>query len=244
MDIRSRIEDFLTKGQDIMSGLSIDCVVFGCHEGELRVLLLKLRHASFCTLPGGFIHKTEGIDDAALRILKERTGLEDIYLEQFRVFGQVGRGSTRAHRETLAAYGITIDASHWLLQRFVSIGYYALVDHTKVTPTPDVFSESCGWYSLEDLPELILDHSDIIRSALDGLRLVLNHKLSGFKLLPETFTMAELQGVYESILGKKLQRTNFQRKMLSLGILERLDKKWTGGAHKAPYLYRFDSKLQ
>lgn len=225
-----------------MPGLSIDCVVFGYHDSELRVLLLKARHASYCTLPGGFIFKEESIDDAALRVLEERTGLKEVYLEQFRVFGKVGRGDYRVHQETLEAYGITIDAAHWLLQRFVSIGYYALVDYTQVDPSPDIFSESCDWHALDELPDLLLDHQLIIQEALENLRLMLDHKLAGFNLLPETFTMADLQGVYEAILGIKLQRTNFQRKMLSLGILERLEKKWTGGAHKAPYLYRFDPK--
>lgn len=224
-----------------MPGLSIDCVVFGYHEGELRVLLLEIRHTPYFGLPGGFIYQQESIDEAALRILKERAGLQDVYLEQFRVFGQADRGNYRVHREMLAAYGIHPDPGHWLLQRFVSIGYYALVDYTQVKPSPDVFSVSCDWHALEELPELILDHRSIIRHALAGLRLMLDHKLAGFNLLPETFTMADLQGVYEAILGKKLQRPNFQRKMLSLGILERLDKKWTGAAHKAPYLYRFDS---
>ncbi|MCB0559232.1 MAG: hypothetical protein H6573_23495 [Lewinellaceae bacterium] len=92
------------------------------------------------------------------------------------------------------AYGIEPAPGHWLLQRFVSIGYYALVDYTKVKPSPDVFSVSCDWHPLEELPELIRDHRNIIHHALGSLRLMLDHKLSGFNLLPETFTMADLQG--------------------------------------------------
>ena len=118
-----------------------------------------------------------------------------------------------------------------------------MVDFTKIQPHSHLNLEEGGWFDIYDLPETIaFDHREILLKALDSLRLFLDHKLSVFNLMPETFTMGELQSLYETILNKKLLRANFQRKMLSLGILERLDKKWGGGAHKAPYLYRFDSQ--
>jgi hypothetical protein len=130
---------------------------------------------------------------------------------------------------------------HWLLRRFISVGYYALVDYTKAVPIPDLLSDYCDWYDLSNLPSLMLDHKMIIKKALTTLRENLDRKLIGFNLMPETFTMGELQSLYETILDQKLRRTSFQRKVLNLGILERGAKKWTGGAHKAPYLYRFIS---
>ncbi|MDB5150942.1 MAG: hypothetical protein JWQ57_4962, partial [Mucilaginibacter sp.] len=141
----------------------------------------------------------------------------------------------------MQARGYTPPNNHWLLKRFVSIGYYALVDFTKAVPAPDEISDSCDWYSLDELPVLMQDHRQIIDKALQTLQNNLDQKLIGFNLLTDEFTMGDLQSLYETILDKKLLRAAFQRKMLGLGILERVAKKWTGGAHKAPYLYRFIS---
>jgi hypothetical protein len=95
------------------------------------------------------------------------------------------------------------------------------------------------WYDIDKIPTLMFDHNEIFRKALETLRTMLDEKLICFNLLPDTFTMNELQNLYETILGEKMIRSNFQRKMLSLGILERIEKKMTGAANKAPYLYRF-----
>lgn len=135
--------------------------------------------------------------------------------------------------------GVNPPDNHWLLQRFISVGYYALVDFVKVKPKPATIFDLCEWYDLKYLPHLIQDHNQIIKKALETLQSNLNEKLIGFNLLPQDFTMGELQKLYETILGKELLRPVFQRKMLTFGILERVAKKWTGGAHKAPYLYRF-----
>ena len=237
------LKDVVDNGPSFLPQLSIDCVIFGYHANQLKVLLCQLLHSDQYALPGGFIGQEEDIDDAAKRILAERTGLTQIYLEQFGVFGQPGRTDKQTHQRTLEACGIPYDPNLWLFKRFVSIGYYALVDYQKVVPTPDVFSGSCTWHDSDTLPPLLFDHAAMIGKALDTLRLMLDHKLVGFNLLPATFTMAELQGVYETVLAQKLQRTNFQRKMLSLGILERVEKKYGGGSHKAPYLYRFDTQM-
>ncbi len=106
---------------------------------------------------------------------------------------------------------------------------------------PGEFSDAAEWVDIAAMPHLFLDHNKIVNKALEALRLSLDEKLVAFNLLGETFTMSEIQMVYETILGKKLVRTNFQRKMLSLDILDRIEKKFTGGAHKAPYLYRLKS---
>jgi hypothetical protein len=104
---------------------------------------------------------------------------------------------------------------------------------------PDKIFDGCAWYTLSDIPGLMQDHNQIIQKALESLRSDLDKKLIAFSLMPAEFTMNDLQILYETILDKKLLRSAFQRKILDLKMLERTAKKWTGGAHKAPYLYRF-----
>ncbi|WP_121810350.1 NUDIX hydrolase [Mucilaginibacter kameinonensis] len=228
-------------GEGFLPGLAIDTVIFGFHDNQLKVLLLSYKNSSLYALPGGFIHDNEDVNQAARRVLESRTALTNIYLEQFYVFGDYSRYDPTPLKAIMHARGYTAPDNHWLLKRFVSIGYYALVDFTKAVPTPDDISDSCDWYSLDDLPVLMQDHRQIIEKALQTLQNNLDQKLIGFNLLTDEFTMGDLQSLYETILNKKLLRAAFQRKMLSLGILERIAKKWTGGAHKAPYLYRFIS---
>jgi len=231
-------------GKGFLPGLSIDVVIFGFHQNHLKILLLKYKNTDLFALPGGFIREEENLNDAAKRTLHDRTGLKDIYLEQFYTFGNRDRQNKNTLRAIMQGNNLEPFADHWLLQRFVSVGYYALVDFTKVIPIPDALSDSCEWYELSDLPPLMLDHRQIVQKALETLRANLDRKLIGFNLLPETFTLTELQSLYETIMGQPLRRSSFQRKMLSLGILERVAKKFTGGAHKAPYLYRFVTEKQ
>jgi ADP-ribose pyrophosphatase YjhB (NUDIX family) len=228
-------------GAGFIKQVAIDTVVFGFHDHQLKVLLIRYKNSGFFALPGGFIGERENIDDAARRITSERTGLTDIYLEQFYVFGEYSRYDPVPFKTIMRLKGINPPDEHWLLQRFLSIGYYALVDFIEAKPTPAAIFDSCEWYDLEDMPEMVQDHAQIVQRALRALRANLDHQLVGFNLLPRRFTMAELQTLYETILDKKLLRPAFQRKMLSLGILERVAKKYSGGAHKAPYLYRFIS---
>ena len=216
--------------------ISIDCVVFGFHEGLMKVLILKVKDGEEWYLPGGFVQKEERIEAAADRILKERTGLDDIFLQQFYVFGDPER--SKQHFEM---YKDMLPANeNWFANRFLTIGYYALVDFCDVNPMPDQFSVSCNWYDLYELPELKLDHALILKTALDTLRLHLSYQPIGYNLMPKEFTMPELQKLYETILDKKLDRRNFQRRMLGFGILHRSEQQRKGGAHKAPYLYSFD----
>lgn len=225
--------------EDFLPGLAIDMVIFGFHQNQLKVLLLEYQNTNLFALPAGFIREHESLNDAARRSLAQRTGLHDIYLEQYYVFGDQSRHDPGPLRSIMKGKGITPTDDHWLLQRFVSVGFFALVDFTKAVPSPDLLSDHCGWYDLDSLPALMLDHESMVGKALETLRDTLDRKLIGFNLLPDTFTMGELQCLYETILNEKLNRTSFQRKMLGLGILERVEKKYTGGAHKAPYLYRF-----
>lgn len=219
-----------------LNHLSIDCVVFGFHESQLKVLLLKMKGEEKWYLPGGFILKDEQLDDAATRILHQRTGLDHIFLQQFHVFGDPYR--SRPHHDMYKE--VEADENNWFSSRFISIGYYALVDFHNTVPAPDEFSQICTWRNLDDLPDFSLDHRQILDRALYTLRLQLNYQPIGYNLMPREFTMPELQKLYETILDKKLDRRNFQRKILAFDILDRSEHTRKGGAHKAPYLYSFN----
>ncbi|MBO0947970.1 NUDIX hydrolase [Fibrella forsythiae] len=233
--------------QDYIQQLSIDCVIFGYREKQLNVLVPKMDfRGDFWALPSGYIGQDEGIGQAARRILEERTGIQTIYLDQFCVFGDAERSNAQVlerlislNGDKLVERGLNSKALEWITRRFVSIGYYALVDINKVIPRKNEIDESIEWYPITQLPTLIMDHNEMVAKALETLRLNLDQKLIGFNLLPETFTMKELQELYEAIFDKPFPRNNFQKKILDLNVLERLEKKFTGAANKAPYLYRF-----
>ena len=214
-------------------------MIFGFSSGKLKVLVLKYRNTRFYALPGGFVRSNQDLDEAVQEGLKERTGLDKIYLEQFHTFGSLQRFQPGVMKAILEANGTSIEKNAWMLERFVSVAYYALINYEDVTPRPDALSDSCTWYDVARLPKLMLDHGVIVGKALQTLRDNLERKLVGGNLLPARFTMKELQEVYEVILGKQLHRGTFQRKMLAMDVLMRHDKQFSGGAHKAPYLYSF-----
>jgi 8-oxo-dGTP diphosphatase len=239
MTTRQKNEVTSINGDGFLKNVAIDAVIFGFHDNQLKVLLIEYKLTGLFALPGGFIKDDEDVNAAAMRVVSERTGLPNIYLDQFYVFGDYARYDPTPLKIIMKANSAIPPDEHWLLKRFISIGYYALVDFTKAKPSPAAIFDSCEWYELNNMPALIQDHSKIVIKALNALQLNLDRNLIGFNLLPEEFTLGELQILYETILGKKLLRPAFQRKVLGLGILERIAKKWTGGAHKAPYLYRF-----
>lgn len=222
-----------------MPGISIDGVIFGYHPGQLKILLLEYKKTELHALPGGFVKYDESLHSAADRIIRERSGLGDVYLNQFHTFGSLQRSNPEYMKQLMRRNGAYLPERHWLHQRFISIGYYALIDYSKARPVPDNFSDSCRWYDVQRLPELMLDHRHIVDKALETLKENIEHKSTGLNLLNKTFTMAELQQLYETILGEKLHRTGFHRKMLYSGRLQRVGKKNTGKAHRAPFLYRF-----
>lgn len=221
-------------------GLSLDCVIFGFHDSQLNVLLLKMKHTEDWALPGGFVLKDESLEHAAYRALKDRTGLDNIFLNQFYVFGDPTRADANYNERLLDDISLDPTLKEFFKQRFITVGYYALVDFSHTVPRPDDISEECRWWNLLEMPQLIIDHDKILNKALETLRLQLRYQPIGYNLLPEKFTMPELQKLYETILGKTLDRRNFQRKILSYGILKKLDEIRKGGAHKAPNLYSFD----
>lgn len=223
-----------------LPGVSIDCVVAGFDLKELYILLLKWKEHDIWMLPGGFIHLHEDMDQAATRILEERTGIKLPYLKQFHTFGDVNRREKNLLSEVDLQGKLFADFTAFLAQRFISTGYLSLVDMHNCTPTPDIMSDRCTWIPLNQLPELLFDHSEIVEKAMEQLRSRINYMPVGISLLPEKFTMKDFQTMYENILDGRLDRGNFQKKMLKLGFLDRHEKQLTGGAHKAPYLYSFN----
>ena len=238
MDSKELIAQTSNEAKEIyIPHMSADPVIFCFEKNVLKVLLVKMNYRQLWLLPGGYIKKDEDLDDAVLRILKDRAGVNAVsYLEQFAVFGK--RNRSEAYFEDFDN-----DSNH--KQRFVSIGYYALYNPSKINLAADRFSESCEWIDLSQLPEIemAMDHKEIIEKALLTLREKIALKPIGINLLPEKFTLSEIQKLYEAILGKALNRGNFYRKIKNLGILIKLDEKRKGGAHKAPHLYSFDEEV-
>jgi ADP-ribose pyrophosphatase YjhB (NUDIX family) len=237
------LKHLLEKGDVLyQAGLSVDCVIFSFHEQHLKILLLKMDVVQKWALPGGFIKKNETIENAAYRVLQERTGVKDIFLQQFNVFGDPNRSDASIHQNRYLEYGIKIPKDNWLLQRFITIGFYALIDFSEVNLRDIVSDDTAEWIDMNKVSNLMMDHAAIVQKALVTLRTQLAYLPIGKNLLPKKFTMPELQKLYETILNEKLDRRNFQRKLLSFGILNRLNETKKGGAHKAAYLYTFNEK--
>ncbi len=213
--------------ENYLKSVSLDCVIFGFHDNQLKVLLLKMKFSHEWALPGGFLCLDESVENAAKRVLKERTGLGNIFLKQFMVFSNISRSKMNPAVQDLVISGANPDLE-WFAQRFISIGFYALVDFTKAAATPDTFSESAEWKNLTEIENLILDHNLILQEALSNLRLQLNYQPIGFNLLPDKFTMPELRKLYETILDKTLDRRNFQQKNVNIWNFEQATRNKKG----------------
>lgn len=203
----------------IIKQVTVDIVIFTIQEGVLKVLLIKRAIPPFlgqCAIPGGFVHEDEDLDQAALRELQEESGVTDVYLEQLYSFGDPNRDPRG---------------------RVITVAYFALISpDRKLMAGSD--AAAAAWYPIDQLPPLAFDHATILNYALQRLRNKLEYTTVGFQLLPEKFTLTELQAVYEAILGKKLDKRNFRRKMSVLGILKPLREHRRGGQRPAQ-LYRF-----
>ncbi len=235
MDFKEQILKKSIEAKEIyLPHISADPVIFGFDQKELKVLLAKMNYRKQWLLPGGYVKKDEDLNDAVLRILEYRTGITNVFLEEFGVFGKKNRSEV---------YFEDFEDSLFQKQRFISVGYYALYKSSEIKPVADEMSETCEWVYLSQLPEieLAMDHREIIEKALLTLREKLSCKPIGYNLLPEKFTLPELQKLYEILLGKTLNRGNFYKKIKNLGILKKLEEQRRGGAHKSPDLYSFDS---
>lgn len=212
------------KSDKVIDNLSIDCVIFGFENRGLEVLLIKRAIAPSkgeWALPGGFILKNEDIDNAAERILTETSGITDIFMEQFYVFGEIDRYPER---------------------RVITIGYYALVSPDKYTLYPGIETSEVKWFPYSEIKKLPFDHIKIINAALNKLRNKVKHQPIGFELLPKKFTIPKLQLLYESILDTKLDKRNFRKKLAKMNLLIKLSEKEKDNVRRAAYLYKFDGK--
>ena len=206
------------------AALTVDCVIFGLDEHELKVMLIQRGLPPFegkWALPGGFVRLDETLDEAARRELEEETGLRRIFLEQLYTFSQVDRDPR---------------------ERVVSVAYYALVnlrDH-QVRAATD--ARDAAWFGVHDVPSLAFDHAEILRLALERLRGKLRYQPVGFELLPRKFTLSELQRLYELVLERTLDKRNFRKRVLAMDLLEETDEVQQDVAHRAARLYRFDER--
>ncbi|HYI00607.1 NUDIX hydrolase [Hyalangium sp.] len=204
--------------------LTVDCVVFGMDEGDLKVLLIQRGLEPFVgkwALPGGFVRMEESLDEAARRELEEEAGIRPSHMEQLYTFGEPGRDPRG---------------------RVVTVAYFALVklsDH-RVHASTD--AREAAWFSVWDTPKLAFDHAEILGTALQRLKGKVRYQPIGFELLPPKFTLTQLQRLYEIILERTLDKRNFRKKILSMDLLEELDEVEQDVSHRAARLYRFDHK--
>lgn len=219
--------------------VSVDCVIFGFHAGKLKVLLIEREKVPKShlkghklKLPGSLISETEDLDISASRTLKELTGLDNIFLRQFGVFGSPGRLSLP---EDLAWLRKT---SGLMVDRVVTIAYFSLIKIFESNVT-----EKTIWHPVAEIPELIFDHNRIISRALDALRKEIRTEPLCFEMLPKKFTIRQMQDLYEAILGERMDSRNFRKKIRPMEFLIPLPEKEREVNHKPAQLYRFDKKL-
>ena len=224
--------------------LSVDCVIFGFDFKQLNVLLVDRvmidevtgkELFNDLTLTGNHIYEDEDLDEAAARVLFDLTGLEDIYLEQFKTFGAPDRINRENDRVWLAANGRNPD------NRIVTVGYYSLLATDNVTL--EWKGRNVRWMPVDEVTDLAFDHLYILQEALVALRKKLMIEPIGFELLPEKFTLSQLQSLYEVILGMTLDKRNFRKKISRMKYLVPLEEKQKGVAHKPARLYMFDKDL-
>lgn len=212
---------------DKIEPLSIDCVVLGfeADSHELKILLIKRAiepsHGSWA-LPGGFILYSEDVDQASGRILREMTGIHNLYLKQLRAFGQVDRYPGK---------------------RVITLTYYALIKPGNYSLNPGEDASKAKWWSISEMPALAFDHRDIFDEAIATLQREVRNRPIGFELLPEKFTLLQLQKLYEAILGNTMDKSNFRRKILRMNFLVKLDEWESNVAHRAARLFKFDKNM-
>lgn len=244
MQLQEEVINFIRYGEKhYLPGLAVECVIFGYHDHQLKVLLGKhLLHQGWA-FPSAYIKREERLSDGAARILKERTSLENIFLQQFYTFGDSDYRVFKPSSESLAdEIKEEFGEENWLYQRTLAIGYYALIDYSKAEVKAEFPFEKFEWYNISALPDLLFDHQEMMDKALATLRNQIHLQPIGYNLLPEKFTLPEIHVLYETILNKVLDRRNFPKKLLSLGILEKLDEKRKIGQHRSPFLYKFDKE--
>ncbi|HKQ73516.1 MAG TPA: NUDIX domain-containing protein [Blastocatellia bacterium] len=207
-------------------GLTVDCVIFGLDldEESLKVMLIERDLEPFAgvwAIPGGFVRPGETLMAAATRELEEETGIKDVFLEQLFTFGDPDR-----------------DPRGWV----VSVAYYALVSPEKHRIQATTDARQAQWFPVTSLPSLAFDHDKILTIALQRIRGKLTYAPIGFELLPQKFTIKQLQKLYEIVLGRELDNRNFRKKIFAMDVLRELGEIQKGVAHRAARLYKFDER--
>lgn len=233
--------DFYDESDQYLRNVSVDNVIFGYHDKQLKVLLQKPYAVDKWTVTGGYIKKTESIEEAANRIGFSRTGLKDLYFQQFRSFGNPTRtlDSGFSSEKIKEASGIELPANFWIFDYFVSIGFYTLTEYSKVEIKKGEMEAESVWWPVNELPQMMFDHELMVSEALQALRLHIAHFPIGYKLLPEKFTLPEIHSLYQTILGKRLDERNFAKRLMATGIIIKLNETKKIGAHRSPFLYNF-----
>ncbi|MCL1112805.1 MULTISPECIES: NUDIX hydrolase [Shewanella] len=222
MNFINEVIDEETIPADCISNLTVDNLIFTLHEGKLKVLLVKYSKGLATNkwgLVGHWVRSDENLEKAASRVVKNTAGVENLYLDQLGAFGDVDRYPAR---------------------RIITIAFYSLVrfDETNLSHGPNAIE--CEWFDVRQVPKLMFDHDHILASCLNHLKYKVRHEPIGFSLLPEKFTLLQLQDLYESILGVTLDKPNFRRKILKMNLLIDCNEKQRNVAHRAASLYRFD----
>lgn len=204
--------------------LATDCVILGVDGGELKLLLTEREKEPFknkWALPGGFVFPEETTEECARRILLEKTGIDQVFIEQLYTFSAADRDPR---------------------ERIVSVAYFALVNKQSYELIAGRDTLKSEWFGLSELPALAFDHAEIVNLAVQRLKGKVSYQPIGFELLDEKFTLSQLQAVYESILGMEIDKRNFRKKVLAMGVLKELGEKETNVPRKAAMLYRFDKQ--
>lgn len=205
-------------------GLSVDCVIFGFDKNALKVLLIRCDMEPFVgmwSLVGELVDENETLDEAASRILHNQTGLSDVFLEQVFTFGRIDRHPTG---------------------RVVSVAYYSLVKIEDFKHLAGPEYNEAHWHDIDQIDELAFDHNEILTTCLEKLRRQVREEPVGFELLPEKFTLSELQNLYERILGVELDKRNFRKKILKMKLISDLDEYQTNVPHRPAKLFSFNQE--
>lgn len=208
--------------EDCIDNISVDNLIFAMHNSKLKVLLVKYTSglaANKWGLIGHWVKMNENLHTAAARVVKQATGVDNLYLDQLAAFGNVDR---------------------YPAQRIITVAYYSLVRFEETTLTVPLDLAEAAWFDVYDMPELVFDHNEIVDSCLQRLQYTVRHEPIGFNLLPEKFTLLQLQEIYEAVLKKPLDKPNFRRKINKMNLLIDCHEKQTNVAHRAASLYRFD----
>lgn len=202
--------------------VTVDGVVFGFDESDLKLLLIRRKSEpskGVWALPGGFVTINESLEEAAVRELSEETGIGELYLEQLYTFGEPKRDPR---------------------ERVISVAYYALVKLSEHAVHAASDAAEVAWFPVAELPKLAFDHERIVDTGLRRLKAKVRYEPIGFELLPEKFTLGELQRLYETLLEQSVDKRNFRKKILGMDLLQALDEYQQDVAHRAAQYYRFN----